>query len=286
MLPPDVIAGVIAVVLIGLGELAIGLHGIKRKKGDWIIEILALVQYLLLTRPAIILFVHYMLSTFAPDLKGAGIGTPLWLAFLIVFLPEDFTHYWMHRFGHTNRSLWKLHRTHHSSNKFQVSVTFRENAWWYAMFPGNWWGAFMLYLGFTEAFIISTTLVGTHNIIIHMGVEWDRKLYTLPVIGKVYRFFELIFQSPAAHRAHHGLGSNSKQMGNYGLCLFIWDILFKTAYLPGDRIPKKYGVARDYDESWQSQLWWPLVSSPEPKSDLYKIDLFGKEKSSKLTKTV
>lgn len=47
------------------------------------------------------------------------------LAFLGVFLMQDFCYYWMHRASHRIRWFWCNHAVHHSSNSLNLSAAYR-----------------------------------------------------------------------------------------------------------------------------------------------------------------
>jgi sterol desaturase/sphingolipid hydroxylase (fatty acid hydroxylase superfamily) len=256
-------------VAFGLIELVVGVwRGTGRRRDDWIIDFISLSQLAFLIKPAIVLVSAFLLGWLLPSYQGALAGTAFWPALLLVMIPDDFMHYWYHRLAHENHWLWRWHRTHHTTPSYHISIAFRENWLWLSLMPGLWWGAVMVYLGLGYEFIIGTTIVGAHNVWIHNGLDFDRKLYRLPVIGRLYSALEHIFQSPSEHRGHHGLGEGGVPFGNYGQLLFIWDILFGTATFPKDQRPERYGVIHETLDPWYAQLWWPFIKSPKKGSDI------------------
>ena len=44
---------------------------------------------------------------------------------ILVFFAADFTYYWMHRLEHEHRILWASHSVHHSSEDYNLTVSFR-----------------------------------------------------------------------------------------------------------------------------------------------------------------
>lgn len=48
-----------------------------------------------------------------------------WWAFIICLFWLDFWRYWAHRIAHENRFWWATHVTHHNSEKYNWSVSFR-----------------------------------------------------------------------------------------------------------------------------------------------------------------
>ena len=313
-------------LLFGLAELFTGLYGrLKRRRDDWLIDIISIGQFTMLINPGIVLAVAFIGSMVLPDYHGALTGLPFWAAFLLVALPDDFLHYSYHRAAHEWPRLWPWHRTHHTSPTYNVSIIFRENWLWLTFQPGAWWGAFMVYLGLGEAFLLNAAIVGAHNVWLHNGLDFDQKLYRLPVIGRLYHWSEYLINSPGLHRGHHGLGEafllnaaivgahnvwlhngldfdqklyrlpvigrlyhwseyliNSPGLhrghhglgeggvpfGNYGQLLSVWDVLLRTVEFHKDKRPAYYGTIKEDLDSWQSQLWWPFVKSDRPGSDI------------------
>ncbi len=240
----------------------------NRRKDDWIIDIISMSQLAFLIKPGVIIGTAFMMSWAAPSLHGTLAGLNFWWGLLLFMIPDDFLRYWYHRLAHENQSFWRWHRTHHTTPSYHVSVSYRDNWLWPAFMPGLWWGAALVYMGLGLEFIIGTTIVAAHNVWIHNGLDFDRKLYAIPIIGKIYSASEYIFQSPAQHRAHHGLGEGGVPFGNYGQLLFIWDTLFGTATFPKATRPERYGVIHETYDSWQAQLWWPFVKSNKEGSDI------------------
>ena len=52
--------------------------------------------------------------------------------------------------------------------------------------------------------------------------------------------------------------------------LFIWDVIFGTAKITR-KYPSKFGAWNQLKEPWYVQLFFPLISSKNPKSELYSI---------------
>ncbi|MCF6275409.1 MAG: sterol desaturase family protein, partial [Robiginitomaculum sp.] len=250
-----IVAGLFA--SIAFAEFLLGLYRSKtRFAKDWAIDLISLAQLALIMKPAA-LFLSLALATWLwPGGRGLLEGLPFWLAFLTVFVPDDFLHYWYHRMAHQWDWMWPMHRTHHTPQQYQVTIAFRENWSWLFFMPGFWWMGLMIHLGLGDIVIISTLVIGVHNVITHYGFTWDRKLYQIPGVRRVMWLVERIFNTPSLHRGHHGLGENGVPFGNYGQTLFIWDQLFGTATFLGDKIPEQYGTIADDHSKWYQQLWW------------------------------
>ena len=48
-----------------------------------------------------------------------------WWSFLLCYIVVDFCRYWAHRVSHEKRFLWATHVTHHSSEQYNFTVSFR-----------------------------------------------------------------------------------------------------------------------------------------------------------------
>ncbi|MFZ9660890.1 MAG: sterol desaturase family protein [Chitinophagaceae bacterium] len=158
------------------------------------------------------------------------ISTP-WIYWSVLLLSEDFLFYWLHRFDHQIRLFWAVHVTHHSSEKFNLSVGFRSSVFqplyrFIYFIP-------LAFLGFKPldiVFMYSATQIW--GIIVHTEF-----------IGKL-GFLEYILVTPSHHRVHHA--SNAKYLDkNMGMFLIIWDKMFGTFQmeLPEEKYqPIKYGL--------------------------------------------
>ena len=108
----------------------------------------------------------------------------------------------------------------------------------------------------------------------HSETKWDRFLYRYKILSPLAWVIERTISTPSTHFAHHGLTSEdgvSNPNGNYGNLLFIWDVIFGTAKITR-KYPSKFGAWNRLKEPWYVQLFFPLIiSSKDPKSELYSI---------------
>ena len=81
----------------------------KRPPGDWWVDALSFVQ-LALIKPVVVLIAYGIAQVLIPESKSALGQLPFWLGLLIVFLPDDFSHYWIHRLAHEQAWLWGCHQ--------------------------------------------------------------------------------------------------------------------------------------------------------------------------------
>ena len=156
-----------------------------------------------------------------------------WGYWVMLFIAEDFMYYWLHRTDHFCRFFWATHVTHHSSEKFNLTVGFRSSV----MEPLYRFVYFMpiAALGFEPmdiAFVYSATQIW--GILVH--TEKINKLGWL----------EYILVTPSHHRVHHA--SNPRYLDkNMGMFLIIWDKLFGTFQAELDDAayePVRYGLTK------------------------------------------
>ncbi|MEZ4946106.1 MAG: sterol desaturase family protein [Cyclobacteriaceae bacterium] len=151
-----------------------------------------------------------------------------WWAFILCFIWIDFWRYWAHRIAHENRFWWATHVTHHSSEKYNWSVSFR--------------------LGWTQhikiIFFIPIALAGFHPVVFfichQIAVLYQFWIHT-EYIRKLPKPIEYIFTTPSHHRVHHA--RNDKYLDkNYGSTFIIWDRIFGT--FQGEEEQADYGITK------------------------------------------
>ncbi len=156
-----------------------------------------------------------------------------WYHWLLAFIAVDFLSYWYHRISHEVNIFWAGHITHHSSEKYNFSVSFRVS-----IFQGInrilFW-AFLPVLGFSpDILILCFKISGVYQFFLH--TEY---------IGKL-GFWENILVTPSIHRVHHGKNDIYLDK-NYGSFFIIWDKLFGT--FQKETEPVEYGIKGDYEDN-------------------------------------
>ncbi len=154
-----------------------------------------------------------------------------WLAFLVIFLIQDFCYYWMHRASHRVRWFWCNHAVHHSSNALNLSAAYRL-------------GIFGKQMG-TLIFFLPLVLMGFSPNVVYEIVTFNL-LYQfwlhatwIPKLG----ILEKVINTPSSHRIHHA--SNPEYIdGNYGGVLIIFDRLFGTYKPEREDLIIQYGLTK------------------------------------------
>ncbi len=153
---------------------------------------------------------------------------PVWWSYILCLVWIDFWRYWAHRFAHENRFLWATHVTHHNSEKYNWSVSFR--------------------LGWTQhvkiLFFIPVALTGFHPVVFfichQIEVLYQFWIHT-EYIRKLPKPIEFLFTTPSHHRVHHA--RNGKYLDrNYGSTFIIWDRIFGT--FQAEEEQPEYGITK------------------------------------------
>ena len=276
-LSPEILSKAIPAALllvVGVLEAIGGLYlEDRRSRNDWTIELVSLVTLPTLIQPGIYLFVIWIMSIGMPEYQDAYINLAIGWQLLAFLVLDDMTQYWWHRLSHVSRVMWKLHRPHHVVEEMGVLVTYRNATMYYALMPGIWFSAILVYLGMGYVYLIYLPIKLVIILLAHSETKWDQYMYRYKILHPVAWILERTISTPATHFAHHGLTAEdgvSHPNGNYGNLLFIWDILFGTAKITR-KYPERFGAWNQIKEPWYVQLFFPILRSKDPRSELHSI---------------
>ena len=152
-----------------------------------------------------------------------------WAGWTVAVVGWDFLYYWQHRAEHEVRLLWACHVNHHSSQRYNLTTALRQ--------PWTPWTHLLFYpplalLGVRPWMILAAEGI---DLIYQFWVHTE-------AVGRLPRWFELVFNTPSHHRVHHG--SNPEYLDkNYGGILIVWDKVFGTFEPEVRRI--KYGLTKN-----------------------------------------
>lgn len=149
-----------------------------------------------------------------------------WFTCIICFVILDFIRFYAHKVGHETNLFWATHVTHHNSEKYNLSTSFRL----------SWTQQIKIF------FFLPISILGFHPLVFfvchQIAVLYQFWIHT-EYIDKMPRWFRYIFVTPSHHRVHHG--RNEKYLDkNYGSTFIIWDRMFGT-FQPEEERPE-YGV--------------------------------------------
>ena len=245
----------------------------RRTKNDFTIEFLGLLLLPTFIQPGIFLIVLWISGALVPNLGDILIDSSIFLQIAAFLVFDDMTQYWWHRLSHVNRKMWKLHRPHHVVEEMGVLVTYRNAVLYYAFMPGIWLSAFLVYLGMGQVYLFYLPIKLIIILLAHSETKWDQYLYRYKLLRPLAWVVERTISTPSTHFAHHGLTAEdgvSHPNGNYGNLLFIWDIIFGTAKITR-KYPSRFGAWNQIKEPWYVQLFFPLMTSKDERSELHSI---------------
>ncbi|MEJ2105170.1 MAG: sterol desaturase family protein [Ignavibacteriaceae bacterium] len=152
---------------------------------------------------------------------------PIWIQLIFFLVTHDLYIYWMHRWQHKNKYLWRIHEAHHSPKKVDWLSGSRSHA-------------IEILINQTIEFLPIVLLGSPPEVIAYKGMisaVWGMYIHSNLDIhtGKLQKFIN----GPEMHRWHHSTGKGRNR--NFATKLAIWDWIFGTAYLP-DTKPDEYGL--------------------------------------------
>ncbi len=242
---------------------------------DTKIELFMFISLVAITQPLAMLTTAKLGTWLAPEYKDALADWPWWAMVGILLLFDDLTQYWWHRLSHSPL-LWPLHRAHHSAAYMSIRITYRNNFFYYLMMPGLWFAGILLYMG-VSGMVYALYMVVKLGVIMgaHCAWRWDEPLYKIRALRPLMWVLERTISTPATHWAHHAITQKDgvgHYKGNFGNLLFIWDIIFGSAYITR-KYPKQVGLKDDQlfgQEHWYHQMFFPLLQSKREFSTLKK----------------
>ena len=248
---------------------------VKATANDTKIELFMFISLVAITQPLAMLTTAKLGTWFAPEYKDALADWPWWAMVGILLLCDDLTQYWWHRLSHSPL-LWPLHRAHHSAAYMSIRITYRNNFFYYLMMPGLWFAGILLYMG-VSGMVYALYMVVKLGVIMgaHCAWRWDEPLYKIRALRPLMWVLERTISTPATHWAHHAITQKDgvgHYKGNFGNLLFIWDIIFGSAYITR-KYPKQVGLKDDQlfgQEHWYHQMFFPLLQSKREFSALKK----------------
>lgn len=151
-----------------------------------------------------------------------------WWTYVLCLVAIDLCRYWAHRIGHQSRFWWATHVTHHNSEKYNFSVSFRLS-----------WTQHIKII-----FFIPAVLIGFNPVVFfichQIEVLYQFWIHT-QYIRKLPAPIEYIFVTPSHHRVHHGRNAHYLDK-NYGSTFIFWDRIFGT-FQPED-VEADYGITK------------------------------------------
>lgn len=156
---------------------------------------------------------------------------PLWLQFIAILLVVDFGTYWIHRAMHEVPALWKIHAVHHSTTHMGWLASSRLHV--LEILTNRLAGYLPIFvLGFAPSAVYAyLVFISFHAIFIHANLR-----LRFPVL-------RWILATPEFHHWHHS-SEEAAIDKNYAGFLPIYDVIFRTTYMPGP-LASTYGTVND-----------------------------------------
>jgi sterol desaturase/sphingolipid hydroxylase (fatty acid hydroxylase superfamily) len=185
---------------------------------------------------------------------GPLAGLSFWWQVAFYLLASDFLLYWNHRLFH-GASLWRYHAIHHSAEDVDWTTAYRFH-------PINiCFGTYladviMLYAGVPPAVLLFLVpFQTTISLFVHANVSWT--------LGPL----KYVVASPVFHRWHHTMPDEGGS-SNFAPTFALWDVLFRTFYMPPGRLPARYGVDDPrFPAGFLGQLVYPFTAGEAPAGD-------------------
>ena len=166
-------------------------------------------------------------------------NVPVWIQLIFFTVTHDFYIYWMHRWQHSNKYLWRLHEAHHSTKKVDWLSGSRSHA-------------FEILINQTVEFLPIVLLGSPPEVIAYKGVisaVWG--MYIHSNLNVKTGWLQKIVNGPEMHRIHHTTGKGRNR--NFATKLAVWDWIFETGFFPEERAAE-YGLKTFFPDNFFKQF--------------------------------
>lgn len=176
-------------------------------------------------------------------------GWPLLAQAAVVALAADFLRYWYHRAAHTFDAMWRLHQVHHAPD-----VLYALNA--VRIHPLEKLLHFLIdsmpfiLLGIApEALAFAYLFYSLNSFFQHCNIDLR------------YGWLNYLMGGAETHRWHHAKDPRQAYC-NFGNTTVVWDVVFRTLYLPRraeDQVPRQLGIPDEgYPKGFLAQMAAPF----------------------------
>lgn len=156
----------------------------------------------------------------ASDFLPLRIGGLLLAAFLATAF-VDFFYYWFHRLQHRSRFLWRFHSVHHSIVELNTLNNFHHFSEELLRYP---------FVSFPAALLMPVD-PGLQPMLLVIFLRLQGQLIHTNTRLDLW-WLRPILVDNRMHRIHHSMEMRHRDR-NFGAFTGLWDVLFRTAYLPG-----------------------------------------------------
>ena len=177
---------------------------------------------------------------------------PIWVQLVIFTITHDIYIYWMHRWQHKNKYLWRIHEAHHSPEKVDWLSGSRSHALEILLNQSIEFLPLVLLGAPIEVLAYKATISAVWGMHIHSNL--DLKTGNL----------QKIINGPEMHRLHHTTGKGRNR--NFATKFAIWDWMFGTAYQPENVKAIDYGLKTYFPKHYFKQTLYAFRSFKKLKS--------------------
>ena len=177
---------------------------------------------------------------------------PLWLQLVFFVITHDIYIYFMHRWQHKNKYLWRIHEAHHSPKKVDWLSGSRSHALEILLNQTIEFLPIVLLGAPVEVLAYKATISAVWGMYIHANLN----VHT----GNLQK----IINGPEMHRLHHTTGKGRNR--NFATKFAIWDWLLGTAYLPEDIKAEDYGLKTYFPAHYFMQTLYAFRSFKSKKN--------------------
>ena len=250
-------AATVGAILVTLFELGLSHHRVWKGAPEDVREdalYMIIVQMLLPVVLALTLSVFLL-----RQLQAAGVDPARWwphtwpvpLQVILMLVAADFLRYWLHVACHRWEPLWRLHAVHHSPTKL----------YWLNVGRFHPLEKMLQYLLDALPFVlmgVGEPVLGLYFVFYAVNGFFQHSNVELR-----FGWLNWVISSAELHRWHHSRVAEESN-ANYGNNLIIWDVLFRTRFLPGDREIKDIGLPnRNYPSTFLAQMKTPFIKGIE-----------------------
>lgn len=170
--------------------------------------------------------------------------SPVWLQVIMATIIADLGFYLAHRLMHTVPFLWHFHAVHHSSENLDWLAAYRVHPVDQVLVKGTSLVPIFV-LGFSDAALAITSVIYFwQSIFLHSNIKIS------------FGPLKWLVASPEFHHWHHANQAEAIDK-NFSGQTPIWDVVFRTAYMPGP-LPEKYGVGDPLPHDYPKQMFYPF----------------------------
>ncbi len=182
-------------------------------------------------------------------LQGLVLSLPVWGQAILLLVCADFVQYWIHRSFHEIPFLWRFHAVHHSTEYMDWLAGSRTH--FVQVLVDRTLVMVPLYLlGASESALNAYVVIaGFQAVFIHANVSAS------------FGPLRYLVVTPQFHHWHHSSEKPAIDT-NYCVHTLVFDMLFRTFHLPGDRWPARYGTVTPIPQTFAAQLAYPFLPPP------------------------